>query len=147
MANHTIGSAKLSAISDLLVQIKKQGTPIRIDSDMGTYYVLSADELLTLLQDVSSYEDAEVSFTAQDFDLSEADVAAYETRRAQRRAYVDAEAQQPMSANLEQRLHDLRQHEYRRPLTKEQIDEREQVLHELEAAMLHNLEAAAAKTS
>jgi hypothetical protein len=37
-------------VSDLLAQITEHGTPFRIDGATGTYNVLSADQLMTLLR-------------------------------------------------------------------------------------------------
>jgi hypothetical protein len=57
---------------DLLAQITEHGTPFRIDGATGTYYVLSADQLLTLFRGKSDEVESVVSYTPQDFGLTEA---------------------------------------------------------------------------
>jgi hypothetical protein len=127
--------------SDLLAQIEEQGTPFRIDGATKTYYVLSAEQLLVLFRSMVSADiESDLSFTPQDFGLTEADLAAYEARRKTRREIVDFRSLEPLSVELERRLRHLSQVERQQPLTDDEVREREQLLHQLEAAMLHNLQ-------
>ena len=137
--NHSSTSSR--DVSDLLAQITEHGTPFRIDGATGTYYVLSADQLLTLLRGRPDEVEPVVSCTPQDFGLTEAEMSAYDTRRQSRRQRMDLGVLTPLDAALEQRLRQLQQVQRQRPLSKAQKREREQLLHELEMAMMHNLQA------
>lgn len=134
-------------VRELLVQIQERGTPLRIDGDTGTYYILSADQLMTLLSLIPEDAASVSSFTPQDFGLTEADLTAYEARRKARREQIDLNVLVPLDPDLEQRLLHLSQIQHQRPLSGKEAHEREQLLHELEAAMLRNLQAVVNKIS
>jgi hypothetical protein len=133
-------------VGDLLAQITEHGTPFRIDGATGTYYVLSADQLLTLLRGKSDEVESVVSYTPQDFGLTEAEMSAYDTRRKARRKQIDLDVLVPLDADLEQRLRQLHQVQRQRPLSEAQKREREQLLHELEMVMMRNLQALTEQT-
>jgi hypothetical protein len=133
-------------VSDLLAQIKEHGTPFRIDSATGTYYVLSADQLITLLRGKLDEVESVAACTPQDFGLTEAEMSAYDTRRQARRQRIDLGVLAPLDAALEQRLRQWQQVQHQRPLSTVQKREREQLLHELEMAMMRNLRALAEQT-
>ena len=137
--NHSLTITK--DVSDLLAQIEEHGTPLRIDGTTETYYVLSADQLMTLLRVIPEDRDSVSSVTPQDFGLTEADLTAYEARRKARREQVDLNALAPLDTNLEQRLLYMSRIQRHQSLSEKEAREREQLLHELEAAMLHNLQA------
>lgn len=133
-------------VGDLLNQIEHHGTPFRIDGATETYYVLSANQLLTLfrgmIKDVESIE----SFTPQDFGLTEADLAGYEARRQARRAQIDPGMLAPLEAALEQRLRQWHQVQHQQPLSDQERREVEQLLQTLETAMGSNVQAVVKKT-
>ncbi|MFQ5858871.1 MAG: hypothetical protein ACE5LU_24995 [Anaerolineae bacterium] len=128
-------------LNDLLEHIQNRGTPFRIDGATGTYYVLSADQLIALLRAISEDGEPVLSFAPHDFGLTEADLAAYEARRKARREHINLDTLAPLDPNLEQRLHHLSQVQHERPLSEGEASEREQLLHELETAILDNLQA------
>jgi hypothetical protein len=142
--NHSSTSSR--DISDLLAQITEHGTPFRIDSATGTYYVLSADQLMMLLRGKLDEVESVVSCTPQDFGLTEAEMSAYDTRRRSRRQRMDLGVLAPLDAALEQRLRQWQQVQRQRSLSKVQKREREQLLHKLEMAMMRNLQALAEQT-
>jgi hypothetical protein len=133
-------------VRDLLAQLTEHGTPFRIDSATGTYYVLSADQLMTLLSGRPEEIESMASYTPQDFGLIEADMLAYDTRRKARRKQIDLGVLVPLKADLKQRLRQLNQVQRHRPLSDAQKREREQLLHELEMAMMRNLRALTEQT-
>jgi len=135
-------------VADFLVHVREQGTPLRVDSETETYYVLTAAQLVKLLQSEggSPGDDIDVdnidlatnrSFSLQDFGLTEADLVAYERQQRVQRAAVNSQKQHPLRADLKQRLDALPALERLSPQRAAQ--EREQLLEELEAAMLNNL--------
>src|SRR5262249_32049947 len=133
-------------VSDLLAQITEHGTPLRIDSATETYYVLSADQLMTLLRGRPDEVESVMSCTPQGFGLTEAEMAAYDTRRQSRRQRINLGVLAPLDAALEQRLRQWQQGQRQRPLSQTQKREREQLLHELEMAMMRNLQALTEQT-
>jgi hypothetical protein len=133
-------------ISALLAQITAHGTPFRIDGATGTYYVLTADQLMTLLSGKPEEIESVASYTPQDFGLTEADMAAYDTRRKARRRQIDLGVLVPLDADLEQRLRQLNQAQRQGPLSDAQKHEREQLLRQLEMAMMRNLQALTEQT-
>jgi hypothetical protein len=133
-------------VSDLLAQITEHGIPFRIDSATGTYYVLRADQLMTLLSGRPEEVESVAPCTPQDFGLTEADMSAYDTRRKARRKQIDVRVLAPLEAVLEQRLRQLNQVQRQRPLSAAQKREREHLLHELEMAMMRNLQALTEQT-
>jgi hypothetical protein len=133
-------------VSDLLAQITEHGTPFRIDGATGTYYVLSADQLMTLLRGKPEEVESVVSCTPQDFGLTEAEISAYDTRRKARRKQIDLGVLAPLDAALEQRLRQWHQVQRQQPLSDTQKREREQLLQELEMAMMRNLQVLTEQT-
>lgn len=130
-------------IDELLSQIERQGTPFRIDATTETYYVLTAKQLMALVR-IASDDGGTVSpFKLEDFGLTEAEFAAYQARRESRREGIDVDALEPIDPALEQRLRYLNRVQHERPLSEEEQREREKLLHQLETAMLENLEAIA----
>jgi hypothetical protein len=127
-------------VSDLLAQITEHGTPFRIDGAAGTYYVLSADQLMTLLSGRPEEVESVASCTPQDFGLTEAEISAYDTRREARRKQIGLGMLAPLDAALEQRLRRWHQVQRQQPLSETHKREREQLLHELEMAMMRNLQ-------
>jgi hypothetical protein len=127
--------------SDLLAQITEHGTPFRIDAATGTYYVLSADQLMSLLSSRPEEVESAALCTPQDFGMTEADMTAYDTRRQARRKRIELGVLAPLDAALEQRLRQLNRVQRQRPLSAAQKRERERLLHELEMAMMCNLRA------
>lgn len=84
-------------VTAFLGQVREQGTPLRVDSDTETYYLLTATQLQELLfsaladrVDNANFADDE-SFGLADFGLTENDVAAYEATQARQRAALHAE--------------------------------------------------------
>jgi len=137
----------LKDVRDILAQIEKHGTPLRIDGTTETYYVLSADQLITLFRVTPQDEESVSPLTPEDFGLTEAVLAAYEARRTARREQVDLNALAPLDTDVEQRLLHVSQIQRHRPLSEKEVREREQLVHELEAAMFHNLRAVAEKAN
>jgi len=129
-------------VGDLLIQIEKQGTPFRIDGTTETYYVLSADQLMALLRAGAEDGESIPPFTPRDFGLTEADLVAYQARQKARRQRVHFDALVPLDTDLEQRLRRLSQIQGERSLSDKERREREQLLHELETSIVHNLQAA-----
>ncbi|MEZ4661320.1 MAG: hypothetical protein R2911_27535 [Caldilineaceae bacterium] len=137
-------------MADFLVTVQEQGTPLRVDSETETYYVLTAKQLMYLLQSIP--DDAaqeydlvdESSFALEDFGLTEADVAAYEARQQTQKRAINPQHQQPLNANLQRRLEALPKLEKLDP--QRAVEERAKLLAELESAMLHNLHAIISET-
>jgi hypothetical protein len=108
--------------------------------------VLRADQLMTLLSGRPEEVESVAPCTPQDFGLTEADMSAYDTRRKARRKQIDVRVLAPLEAVLEQRLRQLNQVQRQRPLSAAQKREREHLLHELEMAMMRNLQALTEQT-
>ena len=142
--NHSPTSSR--EVSDLLAQITKHGTPFRIDSATGTYYVLSADQLMTLLRGKLDEVESVAACTPQDVELTEAEMSAYDTRRQARRQRIDLGVLAPLDVALEQRLRQWQQVQRQQPLSEAQKREREQLLHDLEMALMRNLQALTEQT-
>jgi hypothetical protein len=124
-------------VEDLLLEIKRRGAPLRIESDAGTYYVLRIDQVVALLEDSLQAAQPINEFMAEDFGLTDADLAAYQVRRASRRNAALAKQQRQLDASLVQRLAKLQE----KP-SSYSTSEREALLQALEAAMLRNLQDA-----
>jgi hypothetical protein len=134
-------------VGDLLEQIAQHGTPFRIDSVTATYYVLSAEQLLTLLRGTLEAVASVESFTPQDFGLTETDMAGYEARRQVRRAQSDPSMLAPLEVTLAQRLRYWHQVRHPQPLSEQEKREIEHLLQELETAMGANVQAVVQKTT
>lgn len=135
-------------VAAFLGQVRKQGTPLRVDSDTETYYLLTATQLQELLLsvladrvDVANFADDE-SFSLADFGLTEDDVAAYEAAQARQRAALHIEQQQLPDPELIRRL-DALPH-FAQLFPKRAAAEREELLRELETAMLVSLQSSIA---
>lgn len=136
-----------STLQSLLAQVQKRGTPVRIDDASGSYYVLSAKQLMLLLQDGPSQleptvpieADSGESFNLEDFGLTQAELVAYEQRRDQRRMMLNLTAQKPLSSELAVQIQQIAQQQD----DTGELDEKklEQALQELEASLLQNLNA------
>jgi hypothetical protein len=146
MATQNRSSALPRDVGDLLDQIAHHGTPFRIDGATETYYVLSADQFLTLLRGMIKDVESVESFTPQDFGLTEADLAGYEARRQARRAQIDLGMLAPLEAALAHRLRQWHQVQHHQPLADQEKREVEQLLQELETAMGANVQAVVKKT-
>ena len=146
MATQNRSSALPRDVGDLLDQIAHHGTPFRIDGATETYYVLSAAQLLTLLHGMIEDVESVASFTPQDFGLTEADLAGYETRRQARRAQIDPGLLGTLEATLAHRLRQWHQMQHHQPLADQEKREIEQLLQELETAMRSNVHAVVKKT-
>lgn len=137
------------ALEPFFVQIKEHGTPLRVDSETETYYVLTATQLEQLLLSaaVDNVETAdsldEHNFTLEDFGLTEADIAAYEAKQARQRSAFGTQQPRPLSPDVIRRLAALPRLE--RLFPTHAVAEREELLRELETAMLNNLRAYMAK--
>lgn len=127
--------AELQVTEEVRAQLASQLTPVRIEDQAQTYYVLSAEQLLALLQ-IAEMSDPTHSFAPADFGLTEEDVTTYLHRRQQRQQGVDS-ATAPLSLKLQAHLETLRMISNRSTATPP-IDE--QTLQTLEQAMLHNLQ-------
>lgn len=133
-------------VGDLLKQIEHHGTPWRIDGTTETYFVLSAAQLITLFRGMIEEAKPAASFTPQDFALTEADLSAYEARRKARREHIDCSLLAPLNPVLEQRLRQWEQVQGQQPLSDQQKRVGEQLLHELETALVGNAQRVARKT-
>lgn len=129
---------------ELLLEIEEQGTPLRIDGNQETYYVLSATQLRALmgrmLEDVNDIDNV-TGFTLEDFGLTKADLNEYyKTHKAQHERVSMADIT-PLSKDLSDQLSEASgstSSDGNATDTKDKM-----ILHELEAAMLANLQAAA----
>lgn len=131
-------------VAAFLVQVGERGTPLRVDSDTETYYVLTATQLQQLL--ISGATDfAAVDFTndysvtPEKLGLTEADIAAYEAKQQQQQAALLLQKQQMPDPELIHRLEALPRLE--RLFPKRAAAERAELLRELETVMLANLHA------
>lgn len=127
---------ELDITSDLLIQLESQQTPLRIQGRQQSYYILTADQILTLMQPPQKFED-DTSFRPEDFGLTEDDVTAYLARRHERRQQLGVTPPTELPADLQRRLDRFR------ALTAISSDAPpvdETTMQALEAAMLHSLE-------
>ena len=123
-------------VAVFLRQVRKQGTPLRVDSETETYYLLTVDQLLALMQPPQNFEDG-TSFTPQDFGLTEDDVTAYLARRHKRQQQLGVTPPTELPADLQQRLDRLRA---LAAISSAAPPVDETTIQALEAAMLHSLE-------
>jgi hypothetical protein len=134
--------SQTKAVADFLVQVRHQGTPLRVDSDTETYYVLTATQLQHLLEaaivdNMATDLPNDHAFSLDDFGLTEADVVAYEAEQERQRSALNRHQQRPLHPALIRRLNALPRLEALFPM--HAVAEREALLRELETAMLHNL--------
>ncbi len=128
----------LDVPNEMLTQLESQQTPLRIQGHQQSYYVLTVDQLLALMQPPQNFED-DTSFTPEEFGLTEADIAAYEANQQKQRAALPLHRQQPPDPELFRRLDALPRLE--RLFPQRATAEREVLLRELEVAMLNRLQA------
>lgn len=139
---HLHQSYQTKAVADFLIQVRHQGTPLRVDSDTETYYVLTAAQLQQLVEaaivdNVATDLPNDQAFTLADFGLTEDDVVAYEAKQERQRSALNLQKQRPLRPDLIRRLNALPRLEQLFPMRA--AAEREALLHELETVMLHNL--------
>ena len=120
---------------DVLTRLESQQTPLRIQGQWHSYYVLTVDQILALMQP-PHFED-DTTFAPEDFGLSEDDVTTYLARRQERQQKLGATQPTQLPADLQQRLDRLwvmvsGSNNAPRPDV--------QTMQALEAAMLHSLE-------
>ncbi len=135
LADHT--KIRSTTIRDLLIQLQQHDTPLRIENDAETYYVLRVDHLKALLEMLPPDLDNNREFTLQDFGLNAADLKAYQQRRDARRKRLDISQQNRLEDTLLSRLEQANQSS-----TPTSAATQEETLRELEAKMLYNLQAA-----
>lgn len=138
-------SYQTKEVADFLVQVRKQGTPLRVESENETYYLLTANQLQQLLlstladnPDAADFSDTH-TFTPEEFGLTEAAIAAYEANQQKQRAALPLHRQQPPDPELIRRLDTLPRLE--RLFPQRAAAEREALLRELEIAMLNRLQS------
>lgn len=133
---------ELDVTDDLLTRLESQQTPLRIQGQQRSYYVLTSEQLLALMQQPPHLED-DTTFAPEDFGLTEDDVTAYLARRQDRQQKLGATPPTPptpptpLPADLQQRLDWLRG---MAPVSNNAFLPDEQTMQALEAAMLHSLE-------
>ncbi len=140
----TYPAMQQAEVKALLNQIEEQGTPLRIESESSTYYILSAKQLQMLLKSTEFDEEEVTTYTPADFGLNNTDVAAYEKSRKTRRTYLGRSEQTPLDKDLVQRLDHMLDHmtEGQNSFSEAGRDKREQLLQELDEAILRNLRIA-----
>ncbi len=121
---------------DLLTRLESQQTPLRIQGHRRSYYVLTVDQILALMQPPQNFEDG-TSFAPEDFGLTEDDVTDYLDRRHERQQKLGVTQPTQLPADLQHRLDRLRAIAAVSTAAPP-IDE--QTIQALEAAMLHSLE-------
>lgn len=127
---------ELDVTDDILTRLESQQTPVRIQGHKQSYYVLTVEQILALMQPPQNFAD-DTTFTPQDFGLTEADVTDYLARRHERQQKLGVTKPTQLPADLQHRLDRLRAiaavSTAAPPLD-------EQTIQALEAAMLHSLE-------
>jgi len=78
---------ELDVTDDVLTQLESRPTPLRIQGHRQSYYVLTVEQILALMQPPQNMED-DTTFAAQDFGLTEDDITAYLARRHERQQQV-----------------------------------------------------------
>ena len=128
--------AELDVEASVMAQLDTQETPLRIQSQRKTYYVLTVEQIAALMQPLPTVEDNE-SFTPEDFGLTEKDVENYLARRQEREQQIGAADHMPISTELKNRLDMLRTLS---DLSPSAVPVDKQTLRVLEEAMLRNLQ-------
>lgn len=128
--------AELDITNDLLVRLESQQTPLRIQGRQQSYYVLTVDQILLLMQPQQKFED-DTSFRPEDFDQTEDDVTAYLARRHERRQQLGVTPPTELPADLQRRLDRFRA---LAAISNDAPPADETTIQALEAAMLHSLE-------
>lgn len=127
---------ELDLSNEVLTQLESRQTPLRIQGRRQSYYVLTVDQLLALMQSPQTFED-DPSFTPEDFGLSEDDVTAYLARRQARRQQLGVSQPTELPADLQQRLARFRA---LAAISSDAPPVDETTMQALEAAMLRSLE-------
>ena len=137
MSVFTRTTTRHESVHRLLARVKQSGLPARIESGVETFYVLSAEQLAMLLGGQFSDAAPEEHVSAEDFGLTEKEISAYKVRRDLRRQHAPEMTQ--LDAELLQRLLTFGERQASEPPTPQSIEEREDLLAALEAAMCSNL--------
>ena len=121
---------------DVLTRLESQQTPLRIQGHQQSYYVLTMEQLLALMQPAQNFAD-DPSFSPEDFGLTEADVRAYLARRHERQQKLGSIQPTQLPADLQQRLERLRA---LTTIASATVSADDQAIQALETAMLRSLE-------
>lgn len=128
---------ELDVTSDVLTRLESQQTPLRIQGHRQSYYILTIEQIVALMQPPQNFED-DTTFTPDDFGLSEADIANYLARQQERQQYLGNPQHIPLPFELRERLDMLRSLS---AVSASALPVDEQTIRALEAAMLRNIEA------
>lgn len=129
---------QLDISADVLTQLETHKAPMRVQGSQNTYYILTADQIRTLVQQSATFKD-DKTFAPEEFGLREEDVQGYLARRQQREQTIDRTQQLSLAPELETQLAMLRAVSF----TSATLDEvNEETLEALEDLMLHNLQSA-----
>lgn len=126
----------LDVPNEMLTQLESRQTPLRIQGHRQSYYVLTVDQILALLQPPQNFED-DTSFTPEEFGLTEDDVTAYLARRHERQQQLGITHPTALPADLQQRLDRFRALV---SISNDAPPVDEATMKALEAAMLRSLE-------
>ena len=137
MLSVTRTTAQSKRLLDLFNRVKQTGKPVRIESGADTFYVLSAEQLLTLLGGFHAEATLEESLQPEEFGLTQDEIAAYEERRAARRKSTPALA--PLDAEIQRRLLAFGEAQAQHDLSPQHLLEQEYLLNAIENALLRNL--------
>ena len=110
---------------------------MRVEHGADTFYVLSAEQLMTLLGDPRVELDQDGSFQPEDFGLTLEEVAAYEERSAARREFAATAV--PLDTELQRRLLAFQETQTPYGISSEDLAEQEVLLSAVEDAMLRSL--------
>ncbi|MEZ4731727.1 MAG: hypothetical protein R3E79_31800 [Caldilineaceae bacterium] len=128
---------ELDVTTDLLTRLESQQTPLRIQGHRQSYYVLTVDQLLALMQPPPQNFEDDTSFTPEDFGLTEDEVTAYLARRHERQQKLGVAQPAQLPADLQQRLDRFRALV---ALSSDAPPVDAATMHALETAMLRSLE-------
>jgi hypothetical protein len=137
MLSVTRTTAQSKPVLDLLTQVKRTGRPVRVEHGADTFYVLSAEQLVTLLGNPRAELDQDSSFQPEDFGLTQEELAAYEERSAVRRTFVATAA--PLDTELQRQLLWFQETQAPYGISPEDLAEQEVLLSAVEDAMLRSL--------
>ena len=137
MLSVTRTTAQSKPVLDLLTQVKRTGRPVRVEHGTDTFYVLSAEQLVTLLCGPRTELDQDDSYHPEDFGLTPEEIAAYEERSAARRAFAATAV--PLDAELQRRLLAFQETQTPYGISPEGLAEQEVLLSAVEDALLRSL--------
>lgn len=123
---------ELDVTPSFLSQLEVHETPFRIQNSQTVYYVLTMEQVLTLMQPTLAMQ-SQQQFTAEDFGLTEEDINTYFELRHKRQAHINVAQQTPLTTDLQNRL-DIAQG------SRAEFSANDQLMQELEATMLQNLQ-------